>query len=297
MSRPAPNLVEAVRTAAGREPAAWERVTRGGYTPADRWIVTFEDATRAFAKFGTTELVADWLRLEHRAYTDIDGPFMPRFIGWSNGLVPALLLEDLGDAHWPPPWRPGHVDRVLEALDLISATPCPEWATPVDELDLFDGWSLIAADPEPFLALGLVSRRWLDGAVSTLLSAQAPDELRGTALLHLDVRSDNLCFRDDGALLVDWNHVTRGNALFDVAAWLPSLASEGGPQPEDVSADAGVFAAALAGYFCSRAPLPTIPDAPRVRHVQLEQARTSLPWAARRLGLPAPDGPGIATSA
>ena len=67
------------------------------------------------------------------------------------------------------------------------------------------------------------------------------------------MRSDNLCLRDDRALLVDWNHVTRGNALFDVAAWLPSLASEGGPPPDDIRPEAGVFAAALAGYFCSRA--------------------------------------------
>jgi hypothetical protein len=60
--------------AAGRKPAAWEPVAGGGYTPAERWVVKFEDATRAFAKLGTTELVADWLRLEYRAYVGIDGP-------------------------------------------------------------------------------------------------------------------------------------------------------------------------------------------------------------------------------
>jgi hypothetical protein len=296
-SEPAPDIVETVRMAAGREPTAWEPIAAGGYTPAERWIVTFKDATRAFAKLGTTELVAEWLRLEHRAYTDIDGPFMPRFIGWSDGPVPVLLLEDLSAAYWPPPWRSGQIDRVLEALGLISGTPCPEWATPIGERDFFDGWSQIAADPDPFLALGLVSPRWLDGALDALLTWQAPAELEGQDLLHLDVRSDNLCLRNDRALLVDWNHVTRGNALFEVAAWLPSLAVEGGPRPEDVSPDAGIFAAALAGYFCSRAPMPTIPDAPRVRDVQLDQARTALPWAARSLGLPLPDGPALATPA
>jgi len=292
---PAPDLVEAVRTAVGREPIAWERVVRGGFTPAERWIVTLDNATRAFAKFGTTELVAEWLRLERLAYADIGGSFMPRFIGWSDGPTPVLLLEDLSGGHWPPPWHSGQVDRVLEALDRISGTPCPEWATPIGELDLFDGWSRIAADPQPFFALGLVSGQWLEGALSALLSAQAPDELGGTALLHLDVRSDNVCLRDGAALLVDWNHVARGNALVDVAAWLPSLETEGGPRPEDVSPDAGIFAAALAGYFCSRAAMPTIPDAPRVRDVQLAQARTALPWAARWLDLPEPDGPAFAT--
>jgi Phosphotransferase enzyme family len=290
-------LVDAVRAATGRAPTSWERIAGGGYTPAERWIVTFDDATRAFAKLGTTDLVADWLRLEHRAYVDIGGPFMPQFIGWADGPTPVLMLEDLSAAHWPPPWHPGQVDRVLDALELVSATQCPEWATPIGDLDLFDGWSRIAADPAPFLGLGLVSNRWLDAAMGALVPAQAPDALHGTALLHLDVRSDNLCLRNDRALLVDWNQVTRGNPLFDVAAWLPSLASEGGPLPEDVSPDAGVFAPALAGYFCSRAPMPMIPDAPRVRSVQLEQARTALPWAARWLGLPAPDGPAFAMNA
>ena len=130
-SVPAPDLVEAVRAAAGRAPLSWERVVGGGYTPAERWIVTFEDATRAFAKFGSTELVAEWLRLEHRAYVDIDGPFMPRFLGWSDKTVPVLLLEDLSRAHWPPPWLAGQVDGVLETLRLVSATPCPGWATPI----------------------------------------------------------------------------------------------------------------------------------------------------------------------
>jgi hypothetical protein len=48
------------------------------------------------------------------------------------------------------------------------------------------------------------------------------------------------------------------------------------------------IAALLAGYFCARAGLPEIPQAPHVRRLQREQAGTSLPWAARVLGLPPP---------
>ena len=292
-STPTPDLVEAVSVAAQRAPISWSSITGRGYTPAERWVVAFDDGTRAFAKFGTTELVAGWLRREQRAYAEIAGPFMPRMLGWADGQIPVLLLEDLSDAYWPPPWRTGQIDRMLATLDLVAATPCPDWATPIGDLDIFDGWSLIAGDPEPFLGLELVSAAWLDSAMPALLAAQAPDELAGSATLHLDVRSDNVCLRDDRALLVDWNLVTRGNPLFDVAAWLPSLAAEGGPLPEEVRPEAGVFAAALAGYFCSRAPMPTIPDAPRVRQVQLQQARIALPWAARWLGLPEIDGPAL----
>jgi hypothetical protein len=287
---PRAELAEAFSRAVGWQPVTWVHVTGGGYTPAERWIAVADDGSRAFAKFGTTELVAAWLRRERRAYAEVDGGFMPRMLGWTDGPVPVLVLEDLTSAHWPPPWRSDDVGRVLDTLAAVAATGCPEWATPLEQLGVFDGWSLVAADPAPFLGLGLVTGAWLEAALPALIEAQAPQELAGTALLHLDVRSDNLCFAGDRTLLVDWNHVSRGNPMFDVAAWLPSLALEGGPEPDVLRPEAGVFAAALAGYFCSRAAMPPIPDAPRVRDVQLAQAASSLPWAARWLGLPAPDG-------
>lgn len=291
---PAPSsaTAEVVARAAGRAPVAWTRVAGGGYTPAERWVVEFDDRSRVFAKVGVTELVAGWLRRERRAYDEIAGPFMPRALGWSDGPTPALLLEDLTDATWPPPWDSDLVERTLALLTRVASTPCPSWATPLHGLeDLFSGWSQIAADPGPFLGLGLASPQWLDAALPSLVAHEHPPQLEGDALVHFDVRSDNVCFTADRALLVDWNLIARGNPLFDVAAWLPSLHFEGGPPPEAVSADAGVFAAALAGVFSSRAPQPIIPDAPRVRKAQLDQATTSLPWAARHLELPEPDGP------
>ena len=291
---PSDQVVEAITTAAGRPPRTWQRVTRGGYTPAERWLVTFGDGTRAFAKVGTVERVGEWLMTEHRAYAEIVGSFMPRLIGWSAQPVPALLIEDLSRAHWPPPWSDDLVAKVRATLESVAATPCPEWAPPVEQLDLFGGWSEIASDPAPFLALRLVSHEWLHAALPALIASEQTPELAGSSLLHLDVRSDNLCLAADRVVLVDWNYVSRGNPLLDVAGWLPSLTSEGGPLPEEVEPAAGTFAPAIAGYFCSHAPLPIISDAPAVREVQLAQAMTSLCWAARWLGLAPPDGPGFA---
>ena len=288
-------MAAAVARAAGRVPTGWNRVAGGGYTPAERWLVEFADETTAFAKVGMVERTGEWLQVEHRAYREVGGTFMPRLLGWSDTPVPALLLEDLSAAHWPPPWDRSLVDRTLAALDVVAATPCPDWAPSISELtDIFSGWSQVSADPEPFLSLGLASWAWLEAALPNLVAGERPKELAGSALLHFDVRSDNLCFTADRTLLVDWNLIGRGNPLFDVAAWLPSLEHEGGPTPEELSPEAGVFAAAIAGYLCGRAGLPIIPDAPHVRRVQLEQATTALPWAARWLGLPMPDGPRLA---
>jgi thiamine kinase-like enzyme len=105
--------------------------------------------------------------------------------------------------------------------------------------------------------------------------------------VHCDVRSDNLCLRDGRAVFIDWNHACIGNALVDIAGWLPSLQADGGPAPDDVSGpEMTEIAAFLAGYWAYSAGQPPVPDAPRVRPLQLRQLKTALPWALRALGLP-----------
>jgi hypothetical protein len=294
---PTPEEAANVRRALKRlraEPMAWGPVTTGGYTPARRWVVTLDDGRTAFVKVATDELTASWLRDEHLAYSMLRGaPFMPGYVGFhDDGARPVMALEDLSGAEWPPPWTPERVDAVLACLADVAGTPAPD-GLPLaadDHLGLRHGWSEIERDPEPFLQLGLCSEGWLSVALPVLLEAARSAPLDGTALLHFDVRSDNVCFRSDGhAILVDWNWTSVGNAWVDVAGWLPSLHAEGGPPPERVAP--GVppgLAAVVASYFCSHAGLPPIATAPNVRQTQLRQARTALPWAARALGLPRP---------
>ena len=289
--RPSPEVADAIMTAAGSRPERWWRVVGGGYTPAERWLVDLRDGSRAFAKVGINDLTGGWLRTERRAYADVGGAFMPRLRGWADNGIPVLLLEDLSGGHWPPPWDERLVARMLTSLGEVALSECPAWAPPVESRnDIFGGWSTVAADPEPFLALGFASASWLSRALPSLTAHEAPPDVAGDALLHFDVRSDNMCFTADRALLVDWNWIARGSPLFDIAAWLPSLAFEGGPAPENVSVEAGMFAPAIAGYFAAHAGRPPIADAPHVRAVQRQQLSTALPWAARVLGLPRPDG-------
>ena len=126
---------------------------------------------------------------------------------------------------------------------------------------------------------------------SALSEAEAGLSLEGNRLVHGDLRSDNVCFVDGRAVLVDWNWAARGNGEVDIAAWLPSLHSEGGPLPEDILPNAPHWAAWMAGFFASRAGLPLIASAPRVCDVQLSQLRSALPWAQWALGLASLDGP------
>jgi hypothetical protein len=276
-------------------PVAYGPMTTGSHTPARRWVVTLEDGRRAFVKVATDDLTASWLRDEHLLYSVLRGaPFMPEYLGWcEDPRRPVLAIEDLSGAEWPPPWTPDRVDLVLGCLDEVAGTPPPEGLprSGDDHLGIRAGWAEVTTDPAPFLALGMCSSGWLGSALPALREAAEAAPLDGAALLHFDVRSDNLCFRDGRALLVDWNWASVGHPLVDPAFWLPSLHAEGGPAPDGVlepSDDLARLAAACAGFFCAHAARPPIPTAPHVRPLQLKQARTALPWAARALGLPEP---------
>ena len=294
MNAPDSSLVERVAALTGKRPVAW-RHAEGGHTPAERWIVGFEDGTSCFAKAGEGtphSPVAEWLRSEYHVYSHLEAPFMPRLLGWDDdGTIPLLLLEDLSAAHWPPPWRPGDVEAVFGALASLHGrkldVPKVTEATP----ELTTHWLPVRDDPAPFLSLGLCSAAWLQHALPLLIDAARAADVSGSSLLHLDTRSDNICFDGDRVLLVDWNFAVRGNADLDIAGWLPSLHSEGGPLPEEVLPNAPHWASLLAGFFAARVGLPPIPGAPLVRQVQLRQLRSALPWAVRALNLPPLDGP------
>lgn len=296
-TEPTPQEVTNVRRALKRlraEPVVWRPLTGRGYTPARRWIVTLDGGRTAFVKIATDVATASWIRDEHVVYSVLRGAsFMPVYLGFfDDGRAPVLALEDLTAAAWPPPWDRSRIDAVLECLAGVAAATAPEGLPRLDDehLELRGGWAEIGQDPDPFLALGLCGRGWLEANLDALHEAAEAAPLAGDALLHLDVRSDNICFRGDGtAVLVDWNHTSVGNPVADVACWLPSLQAEGGPPPEEILAEpAPELASLIAGYFCLHAGLPVIPSAPNVRAVQMRQAATALPWAARALGLPPP---------
>jgi Phosphotransferase enzyme family len=204
------------------------------------------------------------------------------------------VLEDLSDAVWPPPWSPELVDGVLATLEQVAAARPPAGLPRLETLRevLASGWRTIAHDAAPFLSIGLCSRDWLGRVLPALIAASDAAVLEGDALVHVDVRSDNLCVRGGRTILVDWNQAAVGNPLFDVVEWLPSLALEGGPSPGQILAPPeGVeLASLLAGFWACRAGLPPPPTAPLVRELQRGQVEVLLPWLAESLVLPPPDG-------
>jgi hypothetical protein len=120
--------------------------------------VELDDGRTAFVKLALDEMAAESLRDEHRVYSELDAMFLPRFLGWHDDEETLLALEDLSDAHWPPPWQPGQIEQVLATLERVAATPAPPGLPTLESLrERLNGWELVAEDPEPILSTGLVT--------------------------------------------------------------------------------------------------------------------------------------------
>ena len=261
------------------------RPVGGGYSPATRLLCRTASAS-FFVKAGSTPLTSEFLRREMRMYNTICGSFMPRVIAMEDDqITPILVIEDLSTHAWPPPWNERRIELVLEQIDTMHRTAVTIETFAHAHGSPF-GWQTVAADPAPFLSIGITDAHWLDAALMSLIGAEQACSTEGTSLTHWDLRSDNICFSPSQAIFVDWNWACLSNPRLDLGFWLPSLAYEGGPQPERILPNAPEVAAWVAGFFAARAGLPNIPDAPRVRLVQRQQLEIALPWAARELGLP-----------
>src|SRR5262249_34130937 len=144
---------------------------------------------------------------------------------------PILILEDLSAAHWPPPWHAQQVELVLAQVAAMHNTQvCLEsYAQMHESYAQMHGvheanWQAVAADPAPFLALGIAEAQWLDGALPLLIRYEEQCSTDGESLTHWDLRSDNICITESRAIFADWNFACVSNPQLDLGFWLPSLA-------------------------------------------------------------------------
>lgn len=281
-----PDLRSRIEKLVGGRVESCRRVVEGGYTLALR-LLCETAAASFFVKVGATPVTNESLGREIRLYNLLRGDFMPRLVASEDHESESILvIEDLSAHHWPPPWDERRVDLTLEQIDALHSTTAPLETFARVHPDQGANWQAVAADPEPFLALGLADAGWLEGALPVLIQYEESCPTAGDSPTHLDLRSDNICVTAERAVFVDWNAACLSNPRLDLGFWLPSLAYESGLVPEKILPDAPEVAAWVSGYFAARAGLPQISEAPRVRTVQRRQLETALPWAARALDLP-----------
>ena len=274
----------------------------GGFSPGVAARLRCVDGTRAFIKAvsaATNPESPDMHRREARntAALPTAAP-APNLLGsYDDGSWVALLLDDIEGRHPHLPWQDDELRRVLAAVDelLADLTPCPVTdARTVDDdwRDEFSNWRDAAATAPPD-GIDDWCRRHLDRLAE--LESRWVAAAAGDTLLHLDLRADNILVGPDRVWVVDWPWAARGNPAFDLVAFAPSVAMQGGPPPEHLLAMSShgreadpdavtVLAATVAGYFHLRSFLPAPPGLPTVRGFQAAQGRVALDWLKERTG-------------
>ncbi len=273
----------------------------GGFSPGVAARLQLADGTRAFVKAACSTPNPDTPVL-HRREGRIAAALPPsvpapafRF-SYDDGEWVALAFDDVDGRGPELPWRTDELARVLAALGVLATelTPSPIALDAAADVlaRLLGGWRRIAGtDIEA--RLPHAARHRIDDLVA--LEDRWPEAVRGETLLHLDLRADNMLLTDDGVFLVDWPGAAVGAAWVDLAAMLPSIAMQGGPDPEAVwhahptsrDVDAGLvdaFVAALAGYFAHSSLLPAPPGLPTLRRFQAAQGEHAWAWLMRRRG-------------
>ena len=277
------------RWVADRVAAEEWRLVGGGYTRAPKWCARRRDGTSVFVKFAEEdELAVGPLTTEIAVYEAVRGAFLPALhdVHVVDGRA-LVVLEDLSDALWPPPY-PKDVTPLFDALAAVAAArppPALRRLRPLPE----PRWRRFEREPHSLLALGVCSERWLRGALPALAEAEARVPCSGNGLVHYDVWAENLCFAERGAVLVDWAEAKIGNPAIDVAFALLSLHVAGAvaPRIEDEAALAAFVTAVVAAEAAAPPPEWAGPGS-TLRQDQLQDLRVALPWAAALLGLPPP---------
>ena len=270
----------------GAQPLEWTP-RAGGYSTAERYSVALDDGRRVFVKAADAEHMAEWLRREHEVYVSLRGSFIPELIGFDDdGVRPLLVIEDLCHADWAARWTAERVALVRAALDELHASPAAAEHAPA-----------CARRTEAGSVAGTPSRR-----IRSRSSRSACGRARGstsgcrrssrrrtrrrstaTRVVHLDVRSDNLCTLDDRAVLVDWNWRLVRGARARPGRLGVQPRPRGRPAAVGAAARQPGFAAFLSGIFGATAGLPPPETAPTVREFQARQLAVALDWVDRDL--------------
>jgi Phosphotransferase enzyme family len=284
-------VLAAVTTATDARPTSWQHVV-AGHTHAEKWRIDLQDGRKVFVKAGRERSARAQIEREAFILETVVAAYMPRFYGaaavddWS-----VLVLEDLSGAVWPPPYPDAGVALLETVMQVAATSPPPELRRRPEGRPFGTYWQRIAADPEPVLAHGLFSAEWLEAAWPALDSAESLAELAGDDLLHDDVWAGNVCYAQQGALLIDWASATIGDRRIDLAYALLSIRSSGTNPPPIDFPDEAAYAALLAGANAFQAAQPTdhsIRHESVLRAGWLHDLAFALDWASELLQLAPP---------
>ncbi|KUL30798.1 phosphotransferase family protein [Actinoplanes awajinensis] len=270
----------------------------GGFTPGVASTVAGDSGTRFFVKAiarHTSEVAEAYLREARIAELLPPRTPSPRLLWWHDDGTWIVMLFEHVDGRTPDI---ADLDPVMTAVAALGETPGPRGLPRlVDEFaEAFTGWRDIAGAAS-WTAVTATYPELAGASVEALAARETrwTAAADGTALVHGDLRLDNMILTADGVRIVDWPHACTGAGWVDLALMTPSLAMHGvdvehlldvHPLTRTVDReDLDTVLVAGAGYFVSRSLLAPPPAAPAVRDFQRAQAKALLAW----LGLRRPD--------
>lgn len=268
----------------------------GGMSPGPAARIRSASGATAFVKACGPELnpiTPGLLRDEARVLAALPAhPSLPRLLEvYDDGDWVALLIEDLPGAVPEVPWSEDNLRRasaVLSAVRPVLDAVARDWVPLATEsAPIFtDGWKLLEG------RLDEVDPWWAKHH-DTLAAhaARAVELIDGEALLHWDVRADNLIVGDDRDVLIDWGQVRRGAPWMDHAGLAMDCAMSGaeisatefftgepalaGRDPADLVALMAAAAMTFAARMTEPAP-PGLPTLPATRARWAENLRQEL---------------------
>lgn len=270
----------------------------GGFSPGVAARCRLAGGGRVFVKAVSPEQNRQSPRM-HRRESEVAGRLpasvpSPRLLHvHDDGHWVALVFADVDGRQPNEPWTLADLDIVMPAIaDLATSAKPTEVAGLASVVDrhrsVFDGWRRLASGDGDLAAFP----RWVASRVDDLAALESGWEhaAAGEALLHADLRADNVLIRpDESVVFVDWPWACRGAAFVDHLLMLWSVGLGGGPDPATVierySLDNGVdaddfvaVAVAVCGFFARASQDDPPPGLPALRAFQRAQADVGLAW-------------------
>ncbi|MBT0995348.1 phosphotransferase [Cellulomonas sp. DKR-3] len=296
---------EQISTASGAQVTA-EIGATSGFSPGFAAVLELADGRGVFVKAVSPEqnpVSPSLARAEIRNAAALPPQVTAPRLLWSrdDGEWVVLGFEVVHGRSPELPWRPDDLGAVLDAVGaLAEAEPLAGHALPRTDDQLaedFVGWRRLVAGPgavvDELVATSGELGGWIGDALEklVLLEQDALPALAGDALVHGDLRADNVMIDGDHdqVWLIDWPHASVGAPWLDLAFMLPSVALQGGGDPgrifrghhlsvgvSDDELRAGL--AGLAGYFTWSSLQPAPPGIPNLRAFQRAQGHATLRW-------------------
>lgn len=209
--------------------------TSGGYTTAQRGIITLPNQEKLFVKIGHDDLTKQWAHKEIQVYRflqKLSFPFIPDLLAMNDDET-AFALQSLDDGwDWSDSWTIERLNETLKAMDDLAAIAPEGQDRKLFEKSFIsetaDGWRPLRESKELQRVLRdnliSVNRQELAGSINFDEHAQksAGFVFERTALVHNDVRADNCAWNKElkTVKLIDWNWAQLGDRRIDVGAFL-----------------------------------------------------------------------------